>query len=470
MGQVNFILEGDEAKAVQAFLKVINAQKKVETGMNRIGRQGKQTDKTFGRMSQNMTRDLSGMVMGWATVGTAITGVSRALQSVIADMKRMDDQNKSTIISLTQRIAGAGDMAQGQEIRKFLVKNLKGTGVGVKEGGEVYGAIRGAAPSMDLTRILKLTRGASGAKKAGFMGEDLTSFATMSGEIAKMAPEKSVGDVMDLTTYVKQLEGRYGKQVVRTGMGVASQFVESQSGSLEEGLGLVLASVQSGQKATGAQLIVQKLREQRDVGEGGFGGGGGNDGLRAFYAASPKERMQMIRGDKDLRGKVFGTQAASVEAVLSADPTKLTKGAMGAQRGNLFNKAQIDALQDRLFAEEMMVSEEEAGAERAEFARDEGRQMRNLRLDKARMRKAGVPAWLRSSLNWLGETGVSLGIDYDTSDLAAGAERMSGSAKLTSDLADAAEKLNAAADKTLDASNRTANVNAHVENNEFGNN
>lgn len=470
MGRATFILEGDEAKLVASYLKVVRSQKKVERGFDRMGRKGKQAGTSFQRMSKSMTRNLGGMVAGWVGVGAVIGGVSRGLQIVLADMKRIDEQNKKTVLSLTERIAGAGDMAQGARIRKFLTRGLKGTGVGPAEGGEIYGAIRGAAPGMELTRILKLTRASAGMKKAGFLGENLTGFATMSGEIAKLAPQKSVGDVMDLTTYVKQMEGRYGKQVIRTGMGVSAQFVKSGAGTIEQSLGLLLASVQSGQKATGAQLIVQKLREQRQFGEPKFGESAVDKKIRAFYAASPAKRMKMITTDRDVRSGLFSTQVAAVEALLAKNPEKLGAQALKAQRENAYNRAQTQALRNKSFGEEMTVTEEEARAERAEFIRDEGRGMRGIRYRKAKMRQAGVSPMARSVLGWAAETGESLGVGGEEKGMERGLEKMRLGAQLMSDLADAAEKQNKAADKTIDAADklsdaarRTANVNAHVE-------
>lgn len=78
MGVVSFKLEADEAKAVQGFLKLVDAQKKVERGAKNVGRAANKSEKAFRSMGKSAGRDLKNMVVGLGSVASAIA-VGRAV-------------------------------------------------------------------------------------------------------------------------------------------------------------------------------------------------------------------------------------------------------------------------------------------------------------------------------------------------------------------------------------------------------
>ena len=53
MAKTKFILEADEAKAVQAYLKVVEAQNKATAGMRKMNREGKATRKQWAGSEEN---------------------------------------------------------------------------------------------------------------------------------------------------------------------------------------------------------------------------------------------------------------------------------------------------------------------------------------------------------------------------------------------------------------------------------
>ncbi len=72
MGDVVYRMTADEGRAVAAFLKVVDVQKKVEDGAKRGAHHTKKHGQAMQRLGQRAMQDLKGMVAGWIGVQGAI--------------------------------------------------------------------------------------------------------------------------------------------------------------------------------------------------------------------------------------------------------------------------------------------------------------------------------------------------------------------------------------------------------------
>lgn len=89
MGSVTFNLEGQAANAVNAFLKVVDAQAKAEKGFDGLADKSRRAKKDVqSGFGQQATQQLKSFAAGALGVGAAIGAITKALQGMHAERKR----------------------------------------------------------------------------------------------------------------------------------------------------------------------------------------------------------------------------------------------------------------------------------------------------------------------------------------------------------------------------------------------
>ena len=114
---VQFVLDADEAKAVNAFLKLNNAQKKSESQFAKTTRKAKQFDKTVSKVG----RSLKGLVFGLAGAG----GVAASLRGLISGVSEASRRLVEFDTALTP-LLGLGDNVDNVDAVRKSVLNMSG--------------------------------------------------------------------------------------------------------------------------------------------------------------------------------------------------------------------------------------------------------------------------------------------------------------------------------------------------------
>jgi len=91
MGTVVFKLEGDEADAVRAFLKVEDKQKSLEQRAESLARKTDQHNRRAIDLTSNWTREIVSLGAGYLTVSSAVGAMSSAVQNWDTHMKTLAD-------------------------------------------------------------------------------------------------------------------------------------------------------------------------------------------------------------------------------------------------------------------------------------------------------------------------------------------------------------------------------------------
>jgi hypothetical protein len=287
MGQVTFKLEADEAKAVKAFMRVVDAQKKTERGAKKAGDAGKQAGKAtekgakgatgaFDNMGKSAVNSFKAMATGLIGAG----GVLAAVQMVRAELEataaaQRDLANKAMTIDkagvggATQFGMGYTDAghAKGREVlQKIAMAGKFGDDVGLAKGvtiaghaayGEKGEALSGKALDIAMT----------GARFAGY---------------TQMDEESAAG-------YFKVLE-QSGAKTQEDVLKRSAQFYEAYKGAL---------SVDPGANIGGVVRFMAQHVER---------GGKVERGLARYSRAvnitgSEQEAAQMVRKVTDMLGK-----------------------------------------------------------------------------------------------------------------------------------------------------------------------
>lgn len=406
MGNVNFSLDADSAKAVAGFLKIVDAQKKVDKGAAKNKR-------TTSEFSKSVGKELNSMVGQWLTVGAAIAGVRKGITLISEEMKRLDQLNRKTTMSVTEQIAAAGDMAQGAHIRQFLASGaFRGSGLSPEEAGRLYGAIRGGAPGERLDRVMGLTAQLAGTKRAGLSPEGGEGMGTLMGGLATAAPTKSAGDIADLAAMITQGQGRYENKITRGGLKAVQQWTAAGLGTTDTAVDMLMASVQAQQGSEAFQALVDRLGTDQVMAplKPGRRMTATEKAERGYWSAPKAGRLAMLRGDAALRAKILGTTATGVEAMF--DRFGRTRGmAAAAQRSDAWQTMQSAVLRDKAYAEEIAIEEQIALEARNAALKDTGASQRYQRYHAAKLQARGTNVIFRAASQASGQFAEAIGIN-----------------------------------------------------------
>ena len=134
MATVKFNLEAEEAKAVQAFLRVVDAQKKAEGQFRRTTDEGKKQSLTFDKGVSSLAKWAGGFVTASAAIGAA----TKALQFHNAEIDKASARTRQSESGLAQlsQLAG-GDVATMKHMVDEAKKTSTTGGIGLDQAAKL---------------------------------------------------------------------------------------------------------------------------------------------------------------------------------------------------------------------------------------------------------------------------------------------------------------------------------------------
>jgi hypothetical protein len=94
LGDIIFKLEGQEASAVQAFLKLVDAQKKAENAGKQLTRSASESSKVFEHFGRDAVAHIGGMVTGLLSVGSIVAAAKISWSSWQDEIKKSVESMK----------------------------------------------------------------------------------------------------------------------------------------------------------------------------------------------------------------------------------------------------------------------------------------------------------------------------------------------------------------------------------------
>jgi hypothetical protein len=253
MGQVVFKMSSDEASAVNGFMRLVDAQKKVNREVTKGGKAGKLFNQGFkGGLNSNI-RGIGKMVAGVGSITTAISigrKFWRLWQKDISDsvnsMKKFQDQfvqlqflgdnyKRPGLRKKTHSLAqlsgiDAGQLAMGANAVQSMTGGLTGTAAekATIRGQQLAELIR---LQKTLPKTTSLSTTASGFAKMRSFYPGLTARG-QSNITSKIIEEAAVEDAGQLMPYIPKMfeAGKIGGMTARTAAGVGS-FLTGKTGS-----------------------------------------------------------------------------------------------------------------------------------------------------------------------------------------------------------------------------------------------
>ena len=222
MGIVRFTLEGDEAKAVQAMLKVIDKQRIAERKFKDMGRaargardQTERVGESAGRMGQRSDSAIGGMKRGFmtliapiASVGAGVALVTKALRDMNAERERGATALKGMGEGFKRLVQISGGRPEELQALTSLTTSIaRGEGIAPAEAAQLVftgrslgfsvGELRKMAPIQRIANLQSMVRGVGKFQQA-FGADAGTPMAIFNK--ALVAAERSDIDVDALLT------------------------------------------------------------------------------------------------------------------------------------------------------------------------------------------------------------------------------------------------------------------------------
>jgi hypothetical protein len=327
MAKTTFILEGEEAGAVSALLKVIDAQRKTVDGMRDITRKANEAHESFLGMDGSLKGVVGmlgvggGIAGGIAFLRSQTQGWSEDVQQVI---RKFVDVNKELVKAVSQ----SGDLANFPEIQEAL-KKVSMPGIGPAGKVSIYQALRGELPLESFETIGKLLPEAG--KAAIF--EDPKEFAARMGTTFKLYGGKlKPDDVADTAKIIGDMLGanreKYGGAVFREAEKLRAMGMDADQAAA---LGIVAAETGQlrGLRSLDALLTAEKNFERPKPGQRLTDP---EKAEREFYKIEdPMERLNWLKANRGKGGKAAavlpdqGTLAAISEVDVNAVAERIKK-------------------------------------------------------------------------------------------------------------------------------------------------
>jgi len=209
MAKTKFILEADEARAVHAYLKVVEAQRKATDGQRKVNREGKKGEQVMG----GMARSAGTWLASFATIGTVVQGI----RSVVSELEKAAQlQKEMHEVALTTE----------QQVLKIahLRRDVSPGGISVVTG-DVEEVARASSISLDV------------AAKALFFSESAMDAGTAKAKAAALSIGQfaaPAGLLPEETTLIPKMFDLFGATTGPQQMWMLNQLYAGTASSIAE--------------------------------------------------------------------------------------------------------------------------------------------------------------------------------------------------------------------------------------------
>lgn len=264
MGQVTFRLDADVAKAVDGFLKIVEAQRKAEKGLDQVKRKGQETQTVYeqiGSAAAGAGQSASSMVAGFMSITGAIA-LARQYQENLKQIRDLQTKiaqevagGQAGVEQAAARLGLTGD-AGLQRTQAIVSQIVRKTG---RSQGEVAGILSSAATEMGGSledKTTAATEMANFAAVAGLAPGEHESLWDLLGEAGADSPDKmraTFGRIQAAAKAAGSPIGDFSNALLKKG----PQFMAGGAASLDETLAILAQSIAAsgGQERGGAKLL-----------------------------------------------------------------------------------------------------------------------------------------------------------------------------------------------------------------------
>jgi hypothetical protein len=356
MAKVKFNLEADEAKAVNAFLRVVDAQNKTERGMRGINSKTKEQDGLFGKVSSSV----KGYLASFAAAGAVVQGIRMINEELDRNVQLTKTAERSRSLSLS---LAAGDPETAKFIKDAEKQYMATSGSTAEEAANAVFGIRSVFATEDQQQ-----QAVDFSSKADRMLRSSGKFAEGLGTIMNALGEAETGNVAQLGNKLiaaanvsKTDASEFGNElsrIAKTGASVGAGD-EILSSALAFGSASQKSAAEASTRLRALMVDMKKEGIQGDTFEEKFenmlaSGITGSNALGKFtnnveaaegfqMVYDDWNRIKKLKGDLDREGALAGTDGSLLNrslGLLANNPE------VELPYQNRVNKAQIDQVME----------------------------------------------------------------------------------------------------------------------------
>lgn len=315
MADVIFRLDADNAKAVNAFLRMVDSQSKAERQFKKTTAAASLQDKTMNRMSATFSKIGAGLL----ALGGA-SSVVGTLTQIVQGMDRAAKASASLETEIRPLLSLGDNFRDIESIRQRVLSGSTGLGRGSKEVTDAFFALQSGASNLSNTVRNDLFKSAS--ELAFLQNGDLAGSVNLLVKFYQNYGDR-VRSVTDLSEKLFATADRGAltlDELARFGPDVAAA-AKVMNISFEELLGtLIVTTQQLGRNErtfTGVRNVILRMSNAQ------------REGINLTGSFTDK-LQQLAQVDPDMLKKVFGDEAISAIAVASRNA-----GAIAAEVNSL---------------------------------------------------------------------------------------------------------------------------------------
>lgn len=250
MAKTTFILEADEAKAVQAFLKLAEAQGKATDEVRKFNREGD----NFGK---GMVSGIGGIAAGFGIATGAVELTRKTIGLLVKeleDMRRKESEAAKTTADYAKTFSETiGDWLGAEKIDKAhaaltrVVKEIPE--LSYTTGEAMLGAYAKAKPKAGLER------GIEAVKLAAPLAWGRVETAKLVGELEEIFPEKTMEDLFDIAVGLRKRAGKHKEEIEEGLKAVHRMMAVGIPG--EQAMGVLMAAFEEEQAGRAVQAMTK---------------------------------------------------------------------------------------------------------------------------------------------------------------------------------------------------------------------
>lgn len=307
MATVKFTLEAEEAKAVQAFLRVVDAQSKTEHGFKRTTKAAQDQESLFAGLGGKIAT----LAAGYVSVQSAIDAATAALRFYNAEQDKGLNRARASEISLgsLSQLAG-GDTAKMRQMVESAKATSQGAGIDLDRAAQLQFQLEsfGIADQRELFANLYGTVADPGQLASAAVTARTAFGEKEAGSIRAILNKGLAASSLSKTTLEEMLSG----------ISVAAPSMAQIGASDEQSLAAfaILSKARKAPEMAASEMqnLAQTMMRQGISGQGLFGGM--DEIAKATAKMMDEERVKYFGSIEAMRG--YATLRQEMPAIMSA--------------------------------------------------------------------------------------------------------------------------------------------------------
>lgn len=307
MGQVKQQFITDDKQTQKALTDLVKKVQQLQAENKKLANETKKGADDFSGALTNTAQQLGGVLTGLLSIQTGVQAVSQAYSDWLAKMKGLGDEQNKIEQSITRTLGATGKLTVAPQV----LAQLRRSNATDEQATAAFQGVAGAAYRLSNDQQTAL---AIQVANQAATGVDLGQLGAAAGEIANLNPERSAGDVLDMTVAARRMtRGDIGK-LTSPELVLAMRKLTEAGLSDERGIALAIESINAtGNTSSLAATIEAATAREFDVVKPSRGQmlTDADRRYNEFAQAGDLEQFQMLRQDQALAQRVLGAKPAS---------------------------------------------------------------------------------------------------------------------------------------------------------------